>query len=107
MIVGFCLVAAYVAVGIYTTKFVRGLAAQRPIWVRNLAGAVVLTIFFAPTLVGAGHGVGMAPAWVALVDPESSGIILKIALQAMILSGVIFFIVGVVVDLVRKHPKNQ
>jgi hypothetical protein len=42
-------------------------------WQRKVVVAAVFALFFAPALVGAGHGISFAPAWLAVAQQISLG----------------------------------
>lgn len=61
---GVALIVGYFALGIWATrKSWAWSSALRPHWARVLIASTVLSAFFTPGIVGAGHGVGIVPAW--------------------------------------------
>jgi hypothetical protein len=64
IIVGFMLLAAYVALGIWATRATWVWSSAITVrWMRIVGTSTVATMFFMPGIVGAGHGVGIGPAW--------------------------------------------
>lgn len=105
MVIGLLLAAIYVAAGIYSAKIVRALIKSSADWIRNLAGAAILAVFFAPAFVAGGHGVGIAPAWVALLDTDSNRFIISFALQSLAGTWIILFVAGVIISKIKKAPQ--
>jgi hypothetical protein len=103
MLIGAALICGYVAAAVYLTRAVWRLTHRCPDWGRVLLCTLVLTLFFAPGVVGAGHGAAIAPAWVALVDPGSNRFAIKTALISLAVTWGVLFLVGIVVRGITKH----
>lgn len=64
IIVGLGAIAAYLALGVWATRSTwQWSSALRARWIRIIAASTVGALFFMPGIVGAGHGVGIGPAW--------------------------------------------
>lgn len=59
-------------------------------WQRRAAVSLVLAIFFAPSAVGAGHGGGIGPAWIALFQMFP----FKLGVVPILVTFVAFFVIG-------------
>jgi len=107
MLVGVVLLCGYVAAAVYVTRKVWAVTGRYHDWARVLLGALVLTIFFAPAVIGAGHGAGIGPAWVALVDPNSNRFVTRGAWISLGVTWIAFFAIGVIVRSIQKHREKQ
>ena len=103
ILLGLGLLWGYIVLAVYATRKAWAFTASRPDWLRVLLCTLVLTVFFAPGFMGAGHGVGLAPAWVALVDPGSNRFAVKGALVSLAVTWSVLFVGGVVARSIRKH----
>lgn len=64
IIVGLVAIAAYAALGIWATRATWSRSsAIRARWIRIAVASTVGALFFMPGIVGAGHGLGVGPAW--------------------------------------------
>lgn len=92
---GVALLGIYLTLAIYCATKVWALS--QPLkrdWTRVLLVAFVLALFFAPAVMGGGHGVGVGPAWFALLDPESNRFTVRQALASFPSTWASFFVVG-------------
>lgn len=101
ILLGLMLLWGYIAAAVWLTKKAWALAAKKPEWVRVLLSTFVLAILFAPVFVGAGHGVGLEPAWVALVDPASNQFAIKNALVSLPVTWAVLFVIGIIARSIR------
>lgn len=64
IVVGLAIVAAYVALGVWAVRATWSWSSKIDgQWARIVLASSVATVFFMPGIVGAGHGVGIGPAW--------------------------------------------
>ena len=103
--VGLALLWAYVALAVFCARKIWRIS-SRPEWMRIQLCALVWAGFFAPAFVGAGHGGGMAPAWFALMDPDSSRQVIEGALISLASTWAIFAIIGELARRIRKHQQK-
>lgn len=103
ILLGLALLWGYIALAVYSTKKVWAHTASYPDWGRVLLCALVLAVFFAPGFVAGGHGVGIAPAWVAVVDPGSNRFLIRNALISLAVTWTVLFVIGVIARSIRKH----
>lgn len=103
IVLGLALLWGYIALAVYSTKKVWALTASYPEWSRVLLCTFVLTVFFAPGFVAGGHGVGVAPAWVALIDSDSNRSLIRNALISLAVTWTVLFVIGVIARSIRKH----
>lgn len=105
-LIGLVLLVAYIAIAVYVTRLTRRSLALKAMWLRELCGAIVLALFFAPGVIAEGQGAAIGPAWLAVLDPESNERIVRVALVSLVASCAMFFVGGVVIHRIRKHPTN-
>lgn len=93
--------AAYIALGIYSAR--RAWLAGRglPAWARRLGACVVVAVFFAPSLIPAGHGVGVGPALVAGAIWHEGDEILKFMLLPIAVTAAAAFVLASFVSVFR------
>jgi hypothetical protein len=103
---GLVLLWGYVAVAVYLARKVWALSLGKPEIARILLGSLVLALFCAPAATGVGHGVGVAPAWFVLLDPESNRFALKGASISLTATWAVLFAAGAITSRIRKHRKE-
>lgn len=103
ILLGLALLWGYIALAVYSTKKVWTHTTSYPDWGRVLLCTLVLTVFFAPGFVAGGHGVGVAPAWVALFDPGSNRFLIRNALISLAVTWTVLFVIGMIARSIRKH----
>jgi hypothetical protein len=80
---------AYTTVAALSVWGVLRAASQAAPWQRRVVASLVLAVFFAPSVVGGGHGGGIGPAWLALFQmfPIKLGL-LPIASTFLVIFGI-------------------
>jgi hypothetical protein len=98
----------YLALGIYCARRTWQVSRAFPaLWMRRLATSLVLAVFFAPSLIPAGHGVGRGPALVAGAVWHELRHLPAAMLLPMAATAAVCFVVGSVVARLRAtspHP---
>lgn len=82
--------AAYLALGIYCVRRAWRVSRGFPGWARRLTTCMVFAVFFAPSLIPAGHGVGFGPALIAGAiwqDAEAVAKFMLLPMAAMAAAG--------------------
>lgn len=58
----------YAVIGLFLAWGVARLCRRFPPWLGRVPTCFILALFFAPSVIGAGHGGGIGPAWIVLVQ---------------------------------------
>jgi hypothetical protein len=101
----FVMVAAiwgtYLSAALLITWAILRMTRQRvPKWIRRALACLVLAIFFAPSVIGAGHGGGFGPAWLALFQTYP----LKLGVLPIAITFALFFSAGTLISWHRARP---
>jgi hypothetical protein len=84
IIAGMMLIAAYLALGIWAVRatwvWSSGMGTR---WMRVACASTVATVLFMPGIVGAGHGIGIGPAWLMFATGTFSALTTASKLKAL------------------------
>ena len=95
----------YLALGIYCARRAWQAARVLPApWMRRLATSLVLAVFFAPSLIPAGHGVAPGPAWIAGAVWHEVRHLPQAMLLPMGVTALIFFALATLIRWLRGSP---
>ena len=103
ILIGAVFFGVYATAAVFLTKKVWARTERYRDWARVLLSVLVLTVFFAPAVMGAGHGAGIGPAWLALVDPNSNRFVIRGAWISIAVTWGLFFVIGTIIRGIYKH----
>lgn len=106
IVFGVALIAGYVALGVWLIRKTWSWSDEiQTHLVRVALVSVVATLFFMPGVVGAGHGVGVGPAWLMFASGTFSVLTFKSKLVALV-SVLIGWGISFVVALLATESKK-
>jgi hypothetical protein len=108
LVIGGGMIAGYVWLGVWCSKATwRESASLSRRWVRVLMVSAIVTFFFAPGVMGAGHGAAVVPAWLMFTSGSFrvlTGDSKRNVLLFILTVWVVVFVIGLLVSR-RKSPE--